>query len=201
MFACPTADDITDRSLGNIRFCTKAPQNLCTLHQLSSLQFAAFLIADASSLSCRMVAPSDAGLRELPADDCFVFFIVATDVSPSVDQEEFQQKKVCGSGGMSAGKAGKCAQPLTNLQELVLQVLDSWPSSTSLDGDYSQHEGLSSTYSSLQHYGMENFPSTSPGFIPTPAGMDVRTTKGSVVLCPARTTKATASLSPIYICN
>lgn len=66
------------------------------------------------------------------------------------------------------------------IQELVLQVLDSWPSTTSLDGDYSQHEGLSSTYSSLQHYAMENFPSTSPGFIPTPAGMDVRATKGRV---------------------
>ena len=61
----------------------------------------------------------------------------------------------------------------------VLQVLDSWLSSTSLDGADSQHGGLSSTYSSLQQYAMEDFPSTSPGFIPTPAGLDVRASKGS----------------------
>ena len=62
-----------------------------------------------------------------------------------------------------------------------MQVLDSWPSSTSLDGTDSQHNGLSSTYSSLQQYAMEDLSSASPGFIPTPAGMDVRASKGSII--------------------
>ena len=61
----------------------------------------------------------------------------------------------------------------------MVQVLDSWPSSTSFDGDDSHHGGLSSTYSSVQRYAMEDDSSSSlAGFIPTPAGMDVRAGKG-----------------------
>ena len=67
-----------------------------------------------------------------------------------------------------------------------MQVLDSWPSCTSLDGADSQHGGLSSTYSSLQQYAMEDFPSASPAFIPTPAGMDVRASKGTAQTAPCQ---------------
>ena len=56
-----------------------------------------------------------------------------------------------------------------------LQVLDSWPSSTTLDAHDALHGDLSSTWSSVQQYALAD--EISPGYIPTPDAVDVRPTK------------------------
>lgn len=58
-----------------------------------------------------------------------------------------------------------------------MQKLDSWASSTTVDGDDGMHGNLSSTWSSVQQYGHEDHAEKSPGYVPTPAGMDVRASK------------------------
>ena len=61
-----------------------------------------------------------------------------------------------------------------------MQMLDSWPSSTTVDGDDAMHGDLSSTWSSVQHCGLEDHAERSPGYVPTPDGMDVRASKGGM---------------------
>ena len=60
---------------------------------------------------------------------------------------------------------------------LELQMLDSWPSSTTVDAEDAMHGDLSSTWSSVQRYAQEESAEKSPGFVPTPDGMDVRASK------------------------
>ena len=56
-------------------------------------------------------------------------------------------------------------------------MLDSWPSSTTVDAEDAMHGDLSSTWSSVQRYTQEEYAERSPEFVPTPAGMDVRASK------------------------
>ena len=56
-------------------------------------------------------------------------------------------------------------------------MLDSWPSSTTVDAEDAMHGDLSSTWSSVQQCAQEEHAEKSPGFVPTPAGMDVRASK------------------------
>lgn len=59
-----------------------------------------------------------------------------------------------------------------------LQMLDSWQSSsTTEDGEDGVRGDLSSTWSSVQHFFLEEHAEKSPGYIPTPAGMDVRASR------------------------
>ena len=56
-------------------------------------------------------------------------------------------------------------------------MLDSWPSSTSVDAEDDMLGDLSSTWSSVQQYTQQESAKKSPGFVPTPDGMDVRASK------------------------
>ncbi|DBA79253.1 TPA: hypothetical protein ACH3X1_009067 [Trebouxia sp. C0004] len=62
---------------------------------------------------------------------------------------------------------------------LRAHMLDSWPSSTSVDAEDAMHGNLSSTWSSVKQEDstQEEYAEKSPGFVPTPAGMDVRASK------------------------
>ncbi len=56
-------------------------------------------------------------------------------------------------------------------------MLDSWPSSTTVDAEDAMHGDLSSTWSSVQQYAQGEYAEKSPAFVPTPDGMDVRAGK------------------------
>jgi len=90
----------------------------------------------------------------------------------------------CNGPGLSSNcSPRRCGQAEQRIL-LELQMLDSWPSSTTVDAEDAMHGDLSSTWSSVQQYAQEEYAEKSPGFVPTPAGMDVRASKSKhIFLC------------------
>lgn len=77
---------------------------------------------------------------------------------------------------------------------LDLQMLDSWhASSTTEDGEDGVRGDLSSTWSSVQHFLHEEDAVNSPGYIPTPAGMDVRASR-------SKTLSDVGPMKTVYVC-